>query len=114
MKVCISLQFKILMYSLFFFFYSLIKRSNLKTILAKEKKVFDVQLREKKECGFGVILLGGLKFDFTKNTLMIDNLILIIVMIDKRKDIWLHTQILTNMISFLNLIEVNNVSSFRK
>lgn len=114
MKVCISLQSKILMYSLFFFFYSLIKRSNLKTILAKEKKVFDVQLREKKECGFGVILLGGLKFDFTKNTLMIDNLILIIVMIDKRKDIWLHTQILTNMISFLNLIEVNNVSSFRK
>lgn len=113
MKVCISLQSKILMYSLFFF-YSLIKRSNLKTILAKEKKVFDVQLREKKECGFGVILLGGLKFDFTKNTLMIDNLILIIVMIDKRKDIWLHTQILTNMISFLNLIEVNNVSSFRK
>lgn len=99
---------------IFFFFYSLIKRSNLKTILAKEKKVFDVQLREKKECGFGVILLGGLKFDFTKNTLMIDNLILIIVMIDKRKDIWLHTQILTNMISFLNLIKVNNVSSFRK
>lgn len=105
------------MYSLFFCFFlflQLNKKSNLKTILAKEKKVFDVQLREKKECRFGVILLGGLKFDFTKNTLMIDNLILIIVMIDKRKDIWLHTQILTNMISFLNIIEVNNVSSFRK
>lgn len=51
-----------------FIFLQFKKKSNLKKTLAfkiRKKRFFDVQLREKKECGFGVILLGGLRFDFT-------------------------------------------------
>lgn len=67
LKVYISLQSKILMYSLYFF-NSLKKKSNLKKTLAfeiRKKKVLRRAIARKKECGFGVILLGGLRFDFT-------------------------------------------------